>query len=160
MTTSFSLRPAAQTDLEVLTDIWHTGWADAHAAYVPQALIEQRTRASFRIRFDDMLTSTTVGEVDGTLVGFCCIKPNEIYQMYVSAAARGTGIAAGLIAESERRLKENGTTEAFLDVILENARAIAFYRKQGWLDGSIEVAELDTLGEPFPLRLRRMRKTL
>jgi len=162
MTTTppFTIRPATVTDLEALTDIWHVGWAGAHAAYVPDALIEQRTRDSFRTRFDDMLGATTAGVVDGQVVGFCCTKPDEIYQMYVGAAARGTGIAGALIAESERRLKAAGTTDAFLDVIVENARAIAFYRKQGWQDGSIETALLDTLSDPFPLELRRMCKTL
>jgi putative acetyltransferase len=90
----------------------------------------------------------------------CIPRANEIYQMYVAPAARGTGTAAALIAAGEDHIRAAGFATARLDVIPQNHRAIAFYEKCGWQQGSIETVMLDTLADPFPLECLVMTKNL
>ena len=48
----------------------------------------------------------------------------------------------------------------WLDVVIENARAICFYEKCGWRRRGEEVTPLDTLDEPFELNVLIMEKPL
>ncbi len=154
------IRPAVKADLPALADLWHQGWTEAHAAHVPADLTAQRTRDSFAIRLQDILPDTsTLGEI-GKPLGFCAIKGNEIYQMYVDPNARGTGAASRLMADGLARISAVGYNEARLDVIPQNPRAIAFYEKTGWQQRGLETVLLDTLGAPFPLDCLTMFKQL
>jgi GNAT superfamily N-acetyltransferase len=42
------------------------------------------------------------------------LKGDELYQLYVSAPARGSGVAAALVADAEARLAEGGVKTAWL----------------------------------------------
>ncbi|HXV64473.1 MAG TPA: GNAT family N-acetyltransferase [Vicinamibacteria bacterium] len=72
-----------------------------------------------------------VGPV-GAPVGFCVVKGDELYQLYVSAQSRGAGVAAALIADAEARLVEDGVERAWLACAIGNERAARFYEKSGW----------------------------
>jgi putative acetyltransferase len=132
----------------------------AHAAYVPASLTAIRTFESFEARLAADLNGIRVfGEV-GAPLGLCMIKENEIYQIFVSPAAQGTGAASALISDGLERIRAAGHTSAFLDVIPENARAIAFYEKMGWQQQQVETVMLDTLDEPYALPCLVMTKEL
>jgi ribosomal protein S18 acetylase RimI-like enzyme len=80
-----------------------------------------------------------VAVVDGTVAGFVVIVGDGVEQVYVSAAHRGTGVAAELMREAERQVKANGHAKGWLAVAAGNARARAFYQRAGWHDeGSFE----------------------
>lgn len=83
------IRTAEAVELDRLAEIWHQGWQDAHARILPAALARYRTRESFRSRLQDALPDVRVGLSAGTPVGLCIIKDDELYQLYVSSAARG-----------------------------------------------------------------------
>ena len=72
--------------------------------------------------------------VAGAVVGFVMVVDDEVEQVYVAAAHRGTGVAKVLIEESERQVKANGHRKAWLAVVAENGRARAFYERAGWVD--------------------------
>ena len=76
----------------------------------------------------------TVAVADGDIAGFVLVVDDEVEQVYVSAAHRGTGVAAALLAEAERQVRANGHAKAWLAVVAGNARARAFYERAGWLD--------------------------
>jgi ribosomal protein S18 acetylase RimI-like enzyme len=59
---------------------------------------------------------------------------DEVEQVYVDAAHRGSGVAAALLVEGERQVAANGYTSAWLAVVAGNARARRFYERQGWVD--------------------------
>ena len=59
---------------------------------------------------------------------------DEVEQVFVGAAARGTGLAAVLLAEAEQQVAAAGHSTAWLAVVAGNARARRFYEKQGWID--------------------------
>ena len=56
----------------------------------------------------------------------------EIARLYVDRAGHGRGIAAALMARCVDAARESGATVVWLGVWQRNARAIAFYRKQGF----------------------------
>lgn len=144
-------RPATIDDLEALTDIWFDGWREGHAAHVPNELIDLRDRPSLRIRMENMLGDTDVVGPTGTPIGFCTVLKDEIYQFYVATAGRGTGTADALIKAGETRIAAAGFDQAKLYVIPENARAQAFYRRNGWDGDVIKHVPLQTLNEPYLL---------
>ncbi|MCP5088294.1 MAG: GNAT family N-acetyltransferase [Rhodobacteraceae bacterium] len=154
------IRPAVKADQPALVDLWYQGWTEAHAAYVSAELTAMRTRDSFLIRLQDMLATTSTLGDKGEPLGLCAVKGDEIYQMYVGPQARGTGAASRLMADGLARIAAAGHNEARLDVIPQNARAIAFYEKAGWKQSGIETVMVDTLGAPFPLECLVMFKPL
>jgi GNAT superfamily N-acetyltransferase len=129
-----TLRAARAEDARDIAEIWQLGWQAGHLGFVPQELVDVRTEASFQTRAAQRIPDTTVATVDGTVVGFVMVVDDEVEQVYVSAAHRGTGAAKVLIAEAERQVKANGHGKAWLAVVAGNARARAFYERAGWVD--------------------------
>ena len=101
---------------------------------MPRELADVRTEASFRTRASERTSDTTVATVDGAVVGFVMAVDDEVEQVYVAAAYRGTGVAKILIGEAERKFDANGHRKAWLAVVAGNARARAFYERTGWVD--------------------------
>jgi len=154
------VRSAHETELDALARVWFQGWQDAHAAIVPTELTRARTLESFRQRLGDSLPDTRVVGAVGSPVGFCIVKDDELYQLFVAAEARGSGVAATLIADAERRLLDRGVATAWLACAIGNERAARFYEKCGWRRAGVIVSELDTPAGIIPLDVWRYEKTL
>jgi len=129
-----AIRKAGSGDADDVAEIWRLGWRDGHEGLVPQELVEIRTDESFRTRAADRVPDTTVATVDGAVAGFIMVVDDEVEQVYVSAAHRGSGVAQVLIAEAERQVRANGHDRAWLAVVAGNGRARAFYERTGWDD--------------------------
>jgi GNAT superfamily N-acetyltransferase len=129
-----TLRPAAPSDAEAVAEIWRLGWRDGHLGNVPDELVAARTDETFGTRTAERIGATTVAEVEGAVAGFVMVVGDEVEQVYVSAAHRGTGVAGELLAEAERQVRANGHDTAWLAVVPGNARARAFYEHRGWRD--------------------------
>lgn len=158
METSYSIRAAEGRDLDALAHIWHDGWQEAHAAILPPELARHRTFASFRDRLAEALPNTRVEGPPRNPVGFCIVKDDEIYQMYVSSAGRGTGMAARLLADGEARIAARGVGTAWLACAIGNDRAARFYEKTGWQRIGNYISNLVTLDGTFPLEVWRYEK--
>lgn len=126
------VRPAVEAELDALAALWYDAWRDAHLGLVPDDLVRVRTRASFRRRLHDALVDLRVVGRPGAPLGFNLVKDDELYQLFVAAAARGTGVAQALIADAEERLAANGVETAWLACAIGNHRAARFYEKCGW----------------------------
>ena len=123
------VRPVDPSEVGLLARLWYDGWQDAHAAIVPAELARRRTLPRFEERLRAALDNVrTVGPIRAPL-GFALIKGDELYQLYVSAAARGTGVASTLIADAEARLRTQGVETAWLGCAIGNSRAARFYEK-------------------------------
>jgi GNAT superfamily N-acetyltransferase len=96
----------------------------------------------------------------GAPVGLCIIKGNELYQLYVSAEARGTGIAAALLADGEIRMARKGVEIAWLACAIGNQRAARFYEKSGWRRVGNMINRLETATGIFPLEVWRYEKSV
>ncbi|MBQ4821872.1 GNAT family N-acetyltransferase [Aquimarina sp. MMG016] len=57
----------------------------------------------------------------------------ELSKLYVLERFYGKGIGYGLMNEAEKEVRENGFSEFNLEVYINNARAIAFYKRQGYV---------------------------
>ena len=126
------VRPATRADVNAMAALWHEGWHDTHARLMPAEYVGVRTLESFRERLLAALPDTRVVELQGEPAGFCILKADELYQLYVSSAARGTGVAAALLSEAEERLRARGVETGWLACAVGNDRAGRFYEKGGW----------------------------
>jgi GNAT superfamily N-acetyltransferase len=129
-----SVRRATAADAPVVAQIWRTGWHDGHAGVVPDELVAARTDESFDTRAAERLADTSVAVVGGAVAGFVMVVGDEVEQVYVSRAHRGSGIADLLLDSAERQVRANSYPIAWLAVATGNARARRFYERRGWAD--------------------------
>lgn len=154
------VRTAVDGEVDHLAELWYAGWQDAHARIVPAELIRLRTRESFRDRLQAALPDVRVVGPPGGPVGFYILKGDELYQLYVSAESRGSGVAVALIANAEARISESGAETAWLACAIGNDRAARFYEKRGWRRVGTMMNQLDTSDGTFPLEVWRYEKPL
>jgi GNAT superfamily N-acetyltransferase len=153
-------RNAVPEETGCLAELWRKGWRDAHAEIVPAELVRLRTKESFHQRMRAAIADVRViGEV-GAPLGFHLIKEDELNQFYVAPSARGTGVAATLLADAERQLAARGVKIAWLACAIGNRRAARFYEKGGWRMVSEPVIELETAEAVFAMRVWRYEKRL
>lgn len=154
-----SIRPASDADMAAVADLWHEGWHDGHAGHVPDGLTAARTLTAFHERTPPRVADTSVAVADdGTLLGFVMVVGDEVEQVFVARAGRGTGLASELLAEAERRVAAGGHASAWLAVVVGNARARRFYERQGWSDAGDLPYEVTAGGETFVSPCRRYVK--
>jgi GNAT superfamily N-acetyltransferase len=154
------VRSAIAADIDSIAQVWHDGWQDAHAAILPPALARFRTLERFRARAARALGRTRAVGPDGAVLGFAMVKGDELDQLYVSRAARGTGIAAALLADAEQRLAAAGIHTAWLACAIGNDRAARFYEKSGWRRIGVFVHRAETPEGPFELEAWRYEKVV
>ncbi|MEU2123004.1 GNAT family N-acetyltransferase [Nocardia niwae] len=129
-----ALRRALPEDASAVAEIWYHGWRDAHLGNVPDTLLAVRPRDSFDTRAAERVGATVVATVGGVPAGFVMVDRDEVDQVYVAAAHRGTGLAALLLAAAEQRVRADGHERAWLAVVAGNTRARRCYENQGWID--------------------------
>ena len=154
------VREATTDDIDALAQIWFEGWLDAHAALVPEELARVRTYDNLHARLRNELAEVRVLGAVGSPLGFSMTKDDELYQLYVSRDARGTGAAQKLIAEVEGRLASRGVKTAWLGCAIGNDRAARFYEKSGWHLARNYVSELPVPDGIFKLEVWRYEKDL
>jgi GNAT superfamily N-acetyltransferase len=128
------LRRATPEDAPAVARIWYSGWCDAHLGNVPRQLVDSRSEGTFEPRALEHVGHTTVAVVNGEVAGFVMVIGDEVEQVYVSAAHRGSGVAPALLAAAEQQVAAHGHSVAWLAVVAGNARARRFYERQGWTD--------------------------
>ena len=154
-----SIRPASDADMAAVADLWHEGWHDGHAGHVPDGLTAARTLAAFHERTPPRVADTSVAVADdGALLGFVMVVDDEVEQVFVAPAGRGTGLASELLAEAERRVAAGGHASAWLAVVVGNVRARRFYERQGWSDTGDLPYEVTAAGQTFVSPCRRYVK--
>jgi ribosomal protein S18 acetylase RimI-like enzyme len=154
------VRAAHVLELRALAQLWYDSWQDAHSAIVPEELTRWRTLERFHERLEKALPSVRVVGALGAPLGFCIVKDDELYQLFVAAQARGTGVADTLIDDAEARLAASGVGTAWLACAIGNERAARFYEKRGWRRTGTIVNRLDTPKGEFLLDVWRYEKSL
>jgi putative acetyltransferase len=125
----FSLRQYdAARDEEPALALWLRTWQQTY----PEIDFAARL-AWWRDHWRGLLPAATimVAEAKSEMIGFVTIDPRTLYldQIVVAPECWGTGLGSALIAEA-KRVSPLGVD---LDVNIDNARAIAFYQKQGFV---------------------------
>jgi ribosomal protein S18 acetylase RimI-like enzyme len=154
------VRAAQRSEIDHLARLWYGGWHESHARVVPAELTRLRTVENFRDRLEAALEDVRVVGPSGAPLGFSIVKEDELYQLFVSAAARGSGVAAALIADAEARIADRGVETAWLSCAIGNDRAARFYEKSGWRRVGTMINQAETASGPFPLEVWRYEKTL
>lgn len=154
------VRNAQASEIAALAQLWFDGWQDAHAAILPPALARLRTRESFAERLQRGLAEVRVVGPIGSPLGFCMLKEDELYQLFVSSQARGKGVAAMLLADAEDRFAGKGLALAWLSCAIGNDRAARFYAKNGWQNTGNYITPVETINGPFDLEVWRFEKTV
>jgi len=153
----YRLRRAALDDASAVAEIWRAGWLDGHAGNVPEGLVRHRQDINdyvprARDRIDTMWVAASH---EGRVLGFVVVKDDELEQVYVDRSARGSGVAAALLRQGEDEVRRAGHTRAWLAVVAGNARARAFYARQGWRDAGPFIYHAETAEGTFPVPSHR-----
>jgi GNAT superfamily N-acetyltransferase len=154
------VRSAEEGEIDQLARIWFDGWQDAHAKILPPELARLRTLESLRDRMEAALPDVRVAGPPGAPVGFYMVKDDELYQLYVAAQARGSGVATVLMADAEIRLARGGVRIAWLACAIGNDRAARFYEKSGWHRADTVVYQAEASDGSLPLEVWRYEKHL
>jgi putative acetyltransferase len=134
MSASFHLRPYRADDEDAAIALWQQTWQLAYpsidfAARVPW----------WRERWRHELVpkaAIIVAEQAGTLIGFVTIDSKGYLDQLVVAPDRWGSELAGALVDEAKRLSPDGIT---LLVNADNARAIRFYERNGFVHGGEDV---------------------
>jgi putative acetyltransferase len=131
---AFQLRPYCADDEDAAIVLWCETWQQAYPG------IDFAARVTWwRERWRNELVreaSIIVAEQSGALIGFVTIdRTGYLDQLVVDARHWGSDLGNLLIAEA-KRLSPDGIT---LKVNADNARAIRFYRRNGFVDAGGDV---------------------
>jgi ribosomal protein S18 acetylase RimI-like enzyme len=157
---SMDVRDAEEAEIDHLAMIWYDGWRDAHEQILPPELARHRTLESFRERLRAALPNVRVVGTAGEPVGFHMVKDSELYQLYVSTPARGSGAATMLVTDAEAGMVRRGVETAWLACAIGNERAAKFYERCGWRRIGTMVHRLEIPNGEFLLEVWRYEKTL
>lgn len=152
------IRTPRPADVPGLAAVHVAGWRDSYGHLLPErfyddAALARRISMWARIITElDPARTVQVAEIDGAVVGFgmCgptisdgAVRDRELYSLYVLTVWHGTGVGQALLDAVL------GNEPAQLWVVQDNARALAFYRRNGFgADGGTRVEEhLENLAE-------------
>ncbi len=127
--TRLVIRPLRPADLDETLDMWVAAW---QAAYPDIDFTARRGWTADRIAELERTGSRSfVAIQDARIVGALVVDPATGYldQLVVATAQQGSGVAEALLAEA-RRIAAAGLT---LHVNQDNARAVRFYEKHGFV---------------------------
>ncbi|MDB5483550.1 MAG: acetyltransferase, family [Caulobacteraceae bacterium] len=155
-----NVRAAEGADVEPLGRLWWAGWHDAHAEILPPELTRLRTVENFTERLRAALSAVRTIGPPGDPIGFHYVKGEELYQFYLAAEVRGSGVAGALIADAEARMSARGVETAWLACAIGNLRGARFYEKSGWRLAATASVLTETSAGPYPLDIWRYEKRL
>jgi putative acetyltransferase len=126
---SFTLRRYTPADEAAAIELWRRTWQIAY----PHINFDGRVGWWRHPRPEQLVPATTitVAEANGKMLGFVTVDPCtfDIDQTVVAPEAWGLGVASALIDEA-KRISPAGLD---LHVNKDNARAIRFYEKHGFV---------------------------
>ncbi len=155
-----AIRSAVASDADAIAAIHVEGWRWGYARQIPGRVLAgldaDERAARWRSVLDAGDAAVFVAEDGARVVGFAACgrsrdddpASGELYALYVSADAAGTGAGAALLRATVAELRARGFERALLWVLSSNARARRFYEREGWTpDGATKTEDLDG----FPL---------
>ena len=146
------IRDATAADIGAVRRLRAASWRAAYAGILPPVYLEaldtgpeEIARAVRRFRQNPADQHLLVAERGGRIVAFAGCGPErptieqlrtgvlrgEVYALYAHPDAWSTGAGTALLGAARERLRTDGRREAVLWVLEANARARAFYERQG-----------------------------
>jgi GNAT superfamily N-acetyltransferase len=173
---ALTVRSSTAADARAIATVRVQTWRIAYAHLLDAGLLRrldvEREALLRAARWDenhaDPRRYELVAERDGAVVGWASGGPGregdlpdagELYAIYALPHAWSTGVGRALLLASEVRLHRAGYRRAFLWHLAGNARAAAFYERNGWVeDGASKVD--GRLSVAAPVRERRRVRQL
>jgi putative acetyltransferase len=131
----FDLRPYRPSDEDASVALWLRAWT---AAYPEMDFAERLDWWRERWRSELLpAASVVIAEEADTMVGFVTVDPRTLYldQLVVAPERWRSGVGAALVGEA-KRLSPHGLD---LHVNIDNARALSFYAKHGFVISGADV---------------------
>jgi GNAT superfamily N-acetyltransferase len=153
------LRSATPADAEAIAAVWHAAWHEAHDTYVPASLVDARPLTYFVGHVPGVIDRSTVAVDDWGIVGFVTVDDDELDLLFVDARGRGSGVAIELLTAGEQAIAARFDA-GWLEVVTGNARARAFYAREGWRDAGTADHVIDTSSGPAVVPSHRYEKWL
>jgi diamine N-acetyltransferase len=158
-----SIRKATRTDATLLAGLAERTFRETFGASNTAQDMDAHCRSHFgeSIQADEIACPnmlTLLAEREGELAGFAQLRwsaapgfvagrcPGEIHRLYVRSQLHGTGIAQRLMAACIEAMTGRGSDVIWLGVWERNPRAMAFYRKFGFVERGSHVFSLG--GDP------------
>lgn len=148
MRQSLQIREGQAADAEPLavlaSQVWlHTYCTKGINSEVAGYVLSELSVEKFAARLRALETLFLVAECQGWLVGFAAVRfgapcpqaPGlevELQTLYVQEHFIGHGIGKSLLKAAEAKARERSAAPLWLSVNAENARALAFYARQGY----------------------------
>lgn len=165
------VREATPDDAAAIAVVHVDAWQWGYRGLLSQAEIDRHDVTERTKRWRELLPvsdgdrhRTLVAEDAQGLCGFVYIGPardadavgaGEVYALYVAERVAGRGVGHALLTAAHTALARLGFGSAVLWVLGANARARAFYVRQGWAADGTEKREHDHCGAELQVRYRR-----
>jgi GNAT superfamily N-acetyltransferase len=154
VTSVFEFRLATPTDAASVADFARRAFRHAYLEIMApelmaRVLAEQFGPAQQRAEIEDPAAAWILAEAGGALAGYAYLRtgrmpaigtppaPVELARFYVDAAWHGRGVAAQLMDRVVAHARQLGGRTLWLAVWQRNPRAIAFYRKYGFVRAGV-----------------------
>lgn len=137
------IRRWTRADLPTVQQILRETWLEAYGSFIPRADLEgylqtQYSQAKLEALFADPDVTGLIAEVDGAVAGYAKLfharaeQKFYVHQLYIRPRSQGLGLGHRLMACAEERARELGADRIWLGVMVENTRAVAWYKKMGF----------------------------
>lgn len=156
-----TIRLATPQDARQIAMIHVEAWKAAYRGVVPDEFLDSLSvdarELTWRERLEGGRSITWVAHDSKTTLGWISARAGEILAVYVRPEHWGQGVGRRLCETVYRHLLLEGCSEVTLWVLKDNARAVRFYRSNGFvLDaGGEKIVELG--GKPLTeIRFRKV----
>jgi GNAT superfamily N-acetyltransferase len=153
------VRDARPEDAAAIADVNVRSWRAAYRGLMPDSFLNALSVEEDRARWERAIGESgararpllVVQDAGGAVVGYAVVGADVddasrglLFLMYVGPECWGTGAGHALMEAVVERLRALGFERAVLWVLEANARARAFYQRQGWVaDGGRTTSTYD-----------------
>ncbi|MFN7952904.1 MAG: GNAT family N-acetyltransferase [bacterium] len=141
------LRPAVPADRAGFLAMALRSWLDAYATLLAPEVVAGAP-AMLERAFDKRWWELRVAVSDQAVLGFYSLGAaddpshrNYLWHLYVDPEFHRRGVGRALNAAALAEIAGRGETTAWLDVLVANERARAFYRALGWREARVETSD-------------------
>jgi diamine N-acetyltransferase len=146
-----SIRRAMPGDANALAELAAATYRETYGEFldggeIDDYIAEHFTPGTFRASLDDPSSTLIVATGESRLTGYVQLRvstpppcvtgpaPVELHRLYVRRDAIGTGRGAALMDAARDGARHRGRDTIWLVIYPRNVRALAFYRKHGFVE--------------------------
>lgn len=162
------IRPLQAGDIDAVCSIVNDNWKRVYSGYInPELLTEQgcaERSGQLKADFASGRLREYVWEEYGTILALLSIGSTadedkrgafEVWRIYVSKEAQGKGIGKTLLTFAEQQARTGHFHEIVIWAFKENAHAVLFYEKHGYV-----IEKEEYLGMPYLAHGIRLSKKI